>query len=144
MTNYYRQCIKGYATISLIATDGPYPKGGSFHLGARRTGCIRPTQRFAELAIPWGVDNLDQSLVLRDQQKKFPDFLVEASQDMDDSLYLLQNNLLYSISPPYSGTERYPVCFSRVATEIRSSNDAMKKSPDSANRTCVDTCPTVQ
>lgn len=61
-----------------------------------------------EMPTPWCLHKLNHDDVANAQKIEFSQEIIEASQDLDDSSYVIQNNILYSIAEPYCRAGRYP------------------------------------
>ncbi len=76
-----------------------------------RIASVRPAEPVLQLSDPpaaWQADELDPKTLRGAQLLYFPDEILEASQDLDESPYFLKGGLLYSQAEPYKNAGRYP------------------------------------
>ncbi len=61
-----------------------------------------------DLPTVWDTDHIPLVDLQQQQQEQFADAFIEASQDIDDSPYVVENHVLYSLASPYKGAGSYP------------------------------------
>lgn len=86
---------------------------GKFNIKAdflSRIAAIAPlTQPMSVIEPPdvWKTDHIDVAELAEIQQEQFEDAFIEASQDLDGSLYHIEKGILYSIAEPHKNAGRY-------------------------------------
>ena len=64
-----------------------------------------PTPR--DVPAAWEADGIDPISLMKHQQDQFADQITEASQDTDETPYVMESGLLYSLAEPYKNAGRY-------------------------------------
>lgn len=67
-----------------------------------------PEVQLATIPSAWEADQIDPQELLQFQREQFPNEIIEARQDWDESCYFLEQGLLHSLAQPYKNAGRYP------------------------------------
>lgn len=61
-----------------------------------------------DIPTAWETDDIDVQNLVKFQSEQFHDQLIEAQNDEDESPFIVEDGVLYSIAPPYKGATAYP------------------------------------